>query len=291
MALVWTVVGVVRMLDVSADGRSAAEATTAGATPTADAEDRTRRTKRDKRQAARWARLAATGKTKAAAEPALPQPTGPCADSDVVVTPTVPDGHAGGPVKVLLELSTLRSAACTWQVDPESVFVTITNLPGTTTLWSSQHCPRALPTKTLVPRRETPARARFFWSGKESQAGCTVATDWVFPGSYAVHAVARGSVNAVDTSFVLGSAVVPSAGPEQPSTRRERRQERRDARLLSAQDDSRDAAEEPEDSRRTTPESDVPAAESKAQREAREQRRRDALREARREHRQDRQDR
>ena len=48
--------------------------------------------------------------------------------------------------------------------------MTITD--DSTTLWSSQHCPAALPTTTAVPRRTTPDEIRFTWNAKESVPGC-----------------------------------------------------------------------------------------------------------------------
>lgn len=269
--LVWGVVGLVGLLDLSMDGGQA-QATTAAAEPSTSpaSEDRTTRAQR---RAARMARQIAQADdvlTRRQATTRLAEPTGLCADSDVVVTPSVPDGHAGAPVKVVLELSTMQAEACSWRVDPERIFVTITQ--GTTLLWSSQHCPGSLPTTAATPRQDRPDRVRFRWSGKESQPGCTVATDWVWPGTYTVTAVARGSVRAVEASFALGEpeAAAPArrvSSDEQAvldSARSERRQQRQEAQAR------REAHRE-------------------ARRQAeREQAREDALRQARQEHREER---
>lgn len=262
--LVWAVIGVVGLLDLSMDGSEPAQATTTAADSTDDEADA--ETRAERRQAARRERRAARLANRAAdaadpaKDPGKAMPTGPCADSDVVVTPTVPDGHAGGTVEIVLELTTLRSPACTWQVDPGSVFVTITK--GTTTLWSSQHCPGALPRASAVPRRDRPDRVSFDWSGKESQPGCTVATDWVWPGTYTINAVARGSVEAVEASFALGHPE-PAPVPEPRTT----------GGGTDAEEDRRDARREERQQER----------EEKAAREqaAREQARRDALEQAR----------
>ena len=51
----------------------------------------------------------------------LAEPSGPCPDADVLVTPAVPDPVAGRDVTVLLNLQMGITEACTWQVSAESV--------------------------------------------------------------------------------------------------------------------------------------------------------------------------
>lgn len=138
-------------------------------------------------------------------------PTGPCLDNDIVVTPVVHDAHAGGPVRIALAVSTQRSAACTWEVSPESIFVTIRTIPTeqrpiVTRLWSSQECPAVLPTAQVVPRRDKADRVRLSWNGKESDSECSGATAWVMPGSYTITAVARGSVEVTERELLLEPA-------------------------------------------------------------------------------------
>jgi len=133
---------------------------------------------------------------------ALPEPDGPCDDSDVVVTPRIRKAHVGDPVRVVLEVGTQESAACTWEVSPESVFVTIAE--EATLLWSSQHCPAVLPTEAVVPRREKADKVVLTWDGRESDAECSAATDYVLPGTYRIAAVARGAADPQDVLFVLG---------------------------------------------------------------------------------------
>jgi hypothetical protein len=139
---------------------------------------------------------------------ALPQPDGPCDDSDVVVTPVVPNAHVNQPIKVVLQLTTRKSKACTWRVDRHSVFVTISASDGP--LWSSQQCPAVVPTQDVVPRKQKADKVKLWWNGKESDAGCTASTAWVFPGSHSISAVARGAVRPVQTQFVLGGAQRPT---------------------------------------------------------------------------------
>ena len=138
----------------------------------------------------------------------LAKPQGPCDDSDVLVTPTIKDAHAGSPVKIVLELTTVEADACFWEVDPDSVFVNVDGEDGT--IWSTQHCSDAVPTETLVPRKEKAAKVALWWNGKESDEECSPWTEWVLAGAYTAVAAARGSVTPVATGFVLGGAVAPT---------------------------------------------------------------------------------
>ena len=146
--------------------------------------------------------------TKQPKKPRLPRPDGPCADSDVVITPTITNAHVNQPIKVVLWLTTQESEACTWEVTPESVFLTIGSEDGT--LWSSQQCPEVVPTEAVVPRREKADKVILWWNGRESDPACTRYTPYVWFGSYTVTAVARGSVDPVEADFVLEDAVRPT---------------------------------------------------------------------------------
>ena len=276
-AVVWTLVGLVGMLDLSADGETTPQATTAGATPTptptAVDPDEDALSKAERRAAARAARA----QERERDADALAEPSGTCAPGDVVVTPSVPDGHAGSEVTVVLELTPGDSPACTWDVDPEDLFVTITD--DSTTLWSSQHCPAAMPTATAVPRRTTPDEIRFTWNAKESVPGCSVATSWVWPGVYQVTAVARGSVNPVETLFKLGD-------PEPQTPAEPDESEESDGSDESeASDDEADSGAAEQDP--SAEESDDPEPETEEEAAERREQRREALREARRQHRQE----
>lgn len=138
----------------------------------------------------------------------LPQPDGPCDDSDVVVTPVVPDAHVNEPIKIVLQLTTRKSKACTWRVDRHSVFVTISADDGP--IWSSQQCPAVIPSEDVVPRKKKADKVKLWWNGMESDAQCTRSTDWVLPGSYTISSVARGAVKPVESQFVLGGALHPT---------------------------------------------------------------------------------
>lgn len=140
-------------------------------------------------------------------KPQLARPTGPCADSDVLITPTIGAAYAGQPVKVLLELTTVEAEACYWTVDAEAVLFTVEGEDGA--IWSTRDCPAAVPTKDVVPRREKAATVVLWWDGTESGEGCT-RESWVFSGTYRAVAVARGSVTPIETGFVLAPAPTPT---------------------------------------------------------------------------------
>ena len=295
--VVWAVVGLVGLLDLSADGETETpQAVTAGATPTPTATDSPEvdedLTAAERRAASRAAARAARAQEQREADRALAEPSGPCADGDVVVTPTVPDGHAGSEVTIVLELTTIESPACTWEVDPEDVFVTIKD--DAATLWSSQHCPAALPTATAVPRRSEPDKVRFTWNAKESVPGCSIDTAWVWPGVYQVTAVARGSVDPVETLFTLGDPVASEpVEPEKSERGDDESADEPDADTdtdTSSSDDDTDSDSGSDSGSEAGAgaEADEPAPETEAEAADRREKRREALREARRQHREER---
>ena len=81
----------------------------------------------------------------------LAEPEGICADRDVAVTP---DGAQAGRRRArsrfALELRTIATPACTWQVSPDTLTVKITS--GDDDIWTSQDCPRAVPSEDVVVR-------------------------------------------------------------------------------------------------------------------------------------------
>ncbi len=196
------VFGIAKLLDYSTGGSGGEQASPVAGSPepssSVEPSSRPRKKKPGKEE-----REKGDGKEQ------LARPDGTCEDSDVLVTPTISDAHAGSPVKVVLELTTVESAACYFEVSPESVFV---NIDGETrTLWSSQHCPEAVPTETVVPRRERAAKVAMWWDGKESDEGCPTWSPWVdVLGGYTAVAAVRGSVTPVATGFFLGGAVAPT---------------------------------------------------------------------------------
>ncbi len=146
--------------------------------------------------------------TKKRKKKTLAQPEGPCDPADVRITPRVRTAHAGSPVRIVLELTTRESPACTWEVSPETVVLKLTS--GIDPIWSSQECPASIPTEAVVPRRKKADKVRVTWNAKRSDSECSAATDWALPGWYHAEAVARGSVKPVEEQFELKNALVPT---------------------------------------------------------------------------------
>lgn len=130
----------------------------------------------------------------------LAAPDGPCQADEVGVTPVVTGKYAGEPVTIDLHLAGTR-AACTFTVNPRTVALRVTSGPDR--IWSSQDCPRAIPTKSVVVRSAVPAVVTVSWSGRRSDGTCSASNQWARPGYYHAVAAALGSEPA-DTQFRLG---------------------------------------------------------------------------------------
>ena len=120
--------------------------------------------------------------------PVLAAPEGPCDSSDIAVTPTAGRTVAGSPVRFVLELRTISSPACTWEVSPESLTVKITS--GKDEIWASRQCPRAIPTREVVVRDNVTTELELVWSARRSDEECTRLTEWALPGWYHLNAAA-----------------------------------------------------------------------------------------------------
>ena len=118
----------------------------------------------------------------------LAEPEGPCVDEDVAVTPTVDRPVAGRDVRFDLELRTIESEACTWEVSPEALTLKITS--GDDEIWTSRHCPRAVPEKEVTLRRDHTTRVQVIWDARRSDEECSRLTKWALPGWYHVAAAA-----------------------------------------------------------------------------------------------------
>jgi hypothetical protein len=202
---------------------SPAPSSTAGAMPLVDEPQATRgsgnRAEGDKKQAR-------DGKKKRRAEKSptktpLPEPTGPCDNSEIVVTPKVRGkAYAGKRVRFRLDLTTTSTPACTWQVSPRSLVVKLTS--GEDRIWSSQDCPDAIPEKGVVVRREHPAKVYIGWRGQRSDSTCSRTTDWAQAGWYHINAAAFGAEPA-DLQFELKppvpATITPSPKPEKDKKR------------------------------------------------------------------------
>jgi len=158
------------------------------------------------------------GKERAKA-PALPEPQGSCLEQDVLVRPEVASAVAGRPVTVTLRLRTRVAEACTWELSAKTFTWKITSGPDE--IWTSRECPRAVPTRELVVRRDTETTTDLVWGGRRSDAECSRLTEWALPGWY--HAtVAPLAGEPKDTQFELGSPT-PATVTASPEPRRKRR--------------------------------------------------------------------
>jgi hypothetical protein len=150
----------------------------------------------------------------------LAVPTGPCADSDIVVEPSV-DGtaYAGQDVTVSLNLSTIESPACTWEVSAESVVLKLTS--GEDRIWSTQDCPAAIEEQSVVVRKDHVTTVGVTWSGQRSDEECTRTTLWAQPGYYHAVAAALGA-EPRDQQFRLQTPPRPTITPTPTATASER---------------------------------------------------------------------
>lgn len=123
------------------------------------------------------------------AEPVLAEPEGPCVDRDVAATPSVDEAVGGRPIAITVELRTVQSLACTWELSPRSLSVRITS--GDDPIWFSSQCPRSIRKQDLVLRNTESTEVEVVWSSKRSSEEC-VSDDWAMPGWYHVEAAALG---------------------------------------------------------------------------------------------------
>ena len=125
--------GVGKVLDRGSDGSSDDQAEQAGAvdpdqsrprpcpgTTPADQKGGGKKGKRATRAARERAARAANADTHADphAHPdaGLPDPSGPCTDNDIFLTPSMPPPVGGTDITILINLQTRTAEACTWQL-------------------------------------------------------------------------------------------------------------------------------------------------------------------------------
>jgi hypothetical protein len=148
---------------------------------------------------------AAKGKTPSPSPTPLASPTGACADSDVVATPSVKGtAYAGHSVVFTMTLTTLSSPACTWDVSSKVMAVKVTS--GSDRIWSTQECSGAVPRQSVVVRKDHPVDVSVAWNGQRSDSDCTRSTAWAEPGYYHVVAASFGA-EPIDVQFELRSPV------------------------------------------------------------------------------------
>jgi hypothetical protein len=197
--------GVGKVLDHGSDGSSDEKAEQAGATtltsPTATVpgSDATKKGgkggkgKGGKGHGGKGHQSATTTPTPTltpAPTPTLPDPTGPCADDDVYLTPSIAAPIGGADITLMINLQTRTSEACTWQVSPDTVTMNIVS--GHDQIWLSKQCPDAIPVQDVVVRLASVTQVPVVWNSRRSDEDCSDRTAWALPGFYHVRAAALG---------------------------------------------------------------------------------------------------
>jgi hypothetical protein len=109
-------------------------------------------------------------------------PSGPCAASDVAITPSVPQPVAGHDISLVLDISSLNTPACSWTLSGKTLALKITSGPDL--IWTTTECAKAVTSQDLVLRQSDPTRVRLTWDARRSAPGCPVQTEWALPGTY-----------------------------------------------------------------------------------------------------------
>lgn len=134
--------------------------------------------------------VAPTQKLRTPVRGPLLAPSGECRADEISVFPSVPVARGGAPIVIRLQLRGTQPA-CSFEVSPRSVVVKVTS--GEDRIWSTQDCPRAVPTAKVVVRSGTPVEVPVTWSGRRSDDACSKLLGWALPGFYYVYAAATGS--------------------------------------------------------------------------------------------------
>jgi hypothetical protein len=145
--------------------------------------------------------------------PVRPDPTGPCDDNDVYITPSIAAPIGGSDITVMLNLQTRSSVACTWQLSPDTMRMNIVS--GADQIWLSRQCPKAIPTQDVVVRLASVTQVPVVWNARRSDSECSDRTAWALPGFYHVRAAVLGG-EPTDVQFEL----VPPAAPTVTQTAR-----------------------------------------------------------------------
>lgn len=195
------VFGLGRMLGGGSDGQDGdtPAAAQVGSEQTTDTANQ--RTERDGAQgeARQGDKKDKQGKRKGKRKPVLAEPDGPCAAEDITVEPLVKRAAADDAIRIRFAV-TGAEPACTWEASPDSLVVKI--ISGRDLIWTSQQCPRVLPTREVVVRAEQPTRLAMTWNGRRSDEECSKLTDWALPGWYHVVAASLGG-EPTDRQFEL----------------------------------------------------------------------------------------
>jgi hypothetical protein len=129
-------------------------------------------------------------------------PSGPCADNDVAITPSVPHPIAGSDISLVLDISTVTSPACDWKLSGKTLALKITS--GSDLIWTTVQCAKVIPTRELVLRNTGRTRVRLTWNARRSEPGCPKVTDWALPGTYHLNVAALAG-QPQDVTFLLAA--------------------------------------------------------------------------------------
>ncbi len=215
------VLGFGRLLGGSSDGSEAeadqATPVVANATPSAQTTKKKNKKNKDGKGKGDQGTKTPTATPTPTPTPTPPaEPSGPCPDADVLITPAVPQPVAGSDVTIVLNMQMGTTEACTWRVSSQSVTVKI--YAGADDVWSTRECPATVPTQDVVLRRELATPVSIVWSSKRSDEYCTGRTAWALPGTYGVSAAAfEGEPTDVTFELTTPAAVVitQTAAPTQ----------------------------------------------------------------------------
>ena len=216
------VVVLARILGGSSDGQDAApdKATQAGATVKETAAPTTGPTAGEKAAGSKKGKKGKGKKRRnqetTPPEPVLAEPTGPCADSDIVATPVITSAPGGTDLAITINLRTKLAEACTWQASPTTMTVTITS--GEDYIWSTRECPAGIAPQDVVIRQAVDVPVVVTWSSRRSDETCSNRTEFALPGFYHVEAAALGG-DGTDVQFELvppqPGVITKTAEPEQ----------------------------------------------------------------------------
>ena len=199
------VVGVGRILTAGSDGSSGPDqaaqvAAQPDPTPSAGETGKEQKRKKGKKKKDRPTETAPP-------TPILAQPTGPCANDDIVATPVLAEAAGGGEVLISVELRTQLSEACTWAVSPDTLTLKISS--GDDDIWASRQCPESVPTRNLIVRQDVATKVGVRWSGRRSDETCSALTGWALPGWYHIVAAALAG-EPTDVQFELVTPPAPT---------------------------------------------------------------------------------
>jgi hypothetical protein len=148
--------------------------------------------------------------------PTLAAPEGECDSTDIAVTPKVTNAVGGRDVRIVLQLRTLESPACTWGIGRDALTVNITS--GDDQIWSSRQCPRAIPVRDVIVRRAVTTDVDLVWNAHRSDDECSRFAAWAEPGWYHVTVAAVGGEPS-DLQFELttpvAATITKTASPTQ----------------------------------------------------------------------------